>query len=552
MKEFLQKRTRTKKACLVCHRKKRKCSGTFPCSYCQKLRHKCQYEPGVIKNNEHPTQNSQLETEYLDKQSLKPDNSSSISSKHTMTNRDFCVPKNNENNYNLSKEESKKPVCFADIIGDRLGVASTIYNKPYAWNLGSRIYSKRSEVINIKDILSQDDCRFYASIYFEDVNPIFGLLDATSFFSKLKSTWSTDMEEEFEALVCIIILLGSYFSHTNSLANELEFVLIELTENLLKSGSFPMAIAPTITKIVIFVLKSVYLRNIADPADAWLASCTSMHLVEIFCANIDLWENQKNYNDTEHTNNKSQSYLPLYNVIMVSEAFHKFLAMEIGSTPIRPSRLNSGLFFDSENLQFQGNHLVQLVKALPQGEETIEKSQITMVETVLKISQLSQEQPNLIALLKGSISFHMYRKLILTGFHLDESTIEMILKITDEALNKCLILCDKGIGWWNVLDVPFHGVCVLLSMDTRESLLMIPKAYNVLKQVVRTFNTVASKSALQIASDLCCALRYKKLDEANILSLGGDEGTTSSYDMDSATSDLLMGNPFFDLFNLEI
>ncbi|WBW73397.1 c6 zinc finger domain protein [Schizosaccharomyces osmophilus] len=548
METSLKKRTRARKACIVCHRKKRKCNGTFPCSNCQKLRYQCEYAPETVKSRELQSQNSQQETEKIDSRVLEPYDSKSTTTKPVIANEDFSFPKNSETNKSFNQEGIKRPVCFADIIGDRLGVSSSKNYKPYAWNLGSRAYPKWSKRTSITKYFSQDQCRFYASIYFEDVNPIFGLLDSTTFFPKLKSVWNTNMEEEFEALICIVVLLGSYFSHTNSLASELEFSLIELSENLLKPETFPMGMNPTITKIVTWMLKSVYLRNIADPADAWLASCTSMHLIETLCIKFDLFENQENSYEGNLFNN---DFLSLSNIIMISEAFHRVLAMEIEAAPVKLSRLKSRFLVDGENLQSQSNHLVQLAKVLPEPEETNEESQVTMVETVQKISGFSQEQPNVIALLKAAVSFHMYRKLILTSFHLDGTTSGTILKITDEALDRCLILCDKGLGWWNVLDVPFHGICVLLSMDTKESLLLIPKAYGVLKTVVKTFNTIPSQSALQVSSELCYALRNKKLGEANILDMEEDEGSTRSYDINPGTSDLLVGNPFFDLLDLE-
>ncbi|EPY53054.1 hypothetical protein SPOG_03607 [Schizosaccharomyces cryophilus OY26] len=551
MKTSLQRPTRARKACLVCHRKKRKCSGTYPCSYCQKFRHECKYAHDAMKSKEPHNNVNYLETESSNNQSFEP-NSYENTSKLVSSNN-VCVPYNYETSKHVDqimenkkgKENSKKAICFADIVGEKLGISSSWKYKPLVWNLGTRFCPRRRNGTKMKDLLSRDQCRFYVSVYFEDVNPVLELLDQIAFEEKVKMVWDNEAAEEFEALISIVVVIGSYFSYKNPLPTELE--LIQHAENLVNPDASSINNDPSIIKITYWILKSLYLRITADPHNAWLASCTSMHSIEMFCLYYESNERQEDF-----TRDKLQEYdfLPSLNKFFsIAWAFNKILCTEFGTYPLKLSQLNTGSVSFPTNLHSQPHQLIELAKLLPEGDDLIKEPQISYFATINRLSQLLKPQPIILTLLKTAICFHMYRRLILSNFHVNEMIIGIILEMTDSALDKCLILCDKGLGWWNILDIPFHGICVLLSMDTKESLQLIPKAHKVLKSVVKTFDTPASRDALHVVVILCDALKNRKINEAKLLEVEEREDITSDYGM-SRSFELPVGDPFFDLFYL--
>jgi hypothetical protein len=64
-----------------------------------------------------------------------------------------------------------------------------------------------------------------------------------------------------------------------------------------------------------------------------------------------------------------------------------------------------------------------------------------------------------------------------------------ILLILREALVQARSLLDQQCPWWNVLSVPFHSVCLLLSINTSDSIGMLPEAMEVLKAVAKETDT---------------------------------------------------------------
>jgi hypothetical protein len=77
--------------------------------------------------------------------------------------------------------------------------------------------------------------------------------------------------------------------------------------------------------------------------------------------------------------------------------------------------------------------------------------------------------PSAFELLKADICFHLYRRLRLSKINVGSEHVNIILSIIRKALVECLALSNFRRPWWNVISAPFQSVCVLLSIDSRES-----------------------------------------------------------------------------------
>jgi hypothetical protein len=74
--------------------------------------------------------------------------------------------------------------------------------------------------------------------------------------------------------------------------------------------------------------------------------------------------------------------------------------------------------------------------------------------------------------------------------------------------------------WWHVANIPLQFVCVLLAMDTRESLSRVGEAMSVLRAVAQHFDTWKMRKAVDTAELLIQMYRKNKEENASILGEG--------------------------------
>lgn len=73
--------------------------------------------------------------------------------------------------------------------------------------------------------------------------------------------------------------------------------------------------------------------------------------------------------------------------------------------------------------------------------------------------------------------------------------------------------------WHQVANVPFHIICVLLVMDTRSSLGMLPEAMQTLSLVASTYDTESMKKAYSAA---CLLVRIHQQRRADDIAVFGE------------------------------
>jgi hypothetical protein len=98
-----------------------------------------------------------------------------------------------------------------------LGVSLDMPNPPrlqsYAWNPGHRAEPKVVPQNNLTNIISLEEMKRYSNVFFNEVNPIFGVVDRPIFATKSDELWILHKRgTDFESVTCGIVALGSYFS----------------------------------------------------------------------------------------------------------------------------------------------------------------------------------------------------------------------------------------------------------------------------------------------------------------------------------------------------
>jgi hypothetical protein len=98
--------------------------------------------------------------------------------------------------------------------------------------------------------------------------------------------------------------------------------------------------------------------------------------------------------------------------------------------------------------------------------------------------------------------------------------IPALLEVVRVALDANKFLRSTRHPWWNMVSMPFHSICVLLSIGSPESLGMVPLALKALKNTTALYNTHLSREALGTALLLVQGARDKRTREINSLDQG--------------------------------
>ncbi|KAK3625643.1 hypothetical protein LTR56_015412 [Elasticomyces elasticus] len=147
-----------------------------------------------------------------------------------------------------------------------------------AWNLflGERRMSDAVLPERLTSILSEPEMLRLINVYFEKVDHCYGFIDADLLRQSVSDTWDTPHEPGAkDAVLCGVGALAYLFSGAEDIAIETSLVL--LAKHLLDPST---ADTPSWYSATAWLLRTIYLRLTAKPEEAWLASCSTLHIID--------------------------------------------------------------------------------------------------------------------------------------------------------------------------------------------------------------------------------------------------------------------------------
>ncbi|KAH6661913.1 hypothetical protein B0J14DRAFT_312675 [Halenospora varia] len=518
-------RQRSRRACEPCRKRKIKCDGMEPCAACVGYDYDC-----VFKQRQIPPPHSE-QAANLVLQGSNINTTPSSGAKPSV--RDPPVISESVDGPCLAAETFVPPeggrlihesiktrytsassaIAFPKILGTSLGLVDPPRLHSFGWNPGKRLEQNFLSQISICDIISADEMRKYAEIYFIELHPFFGFIDKALFFSRSANFWAArNHGSDFEALMCGVFGLGSYFSGSD--ASPAEARVVEQGRLLLDlSTAHPPALL-SVKHVAAWILRTIYLRCTTRPHLSWIASCTAVHVAEAIGLHREISE-QNMTRDMPRLVTSLEKELRL-RTFWVALGINHFFAAEYGR-----SRVQLDLV-DCKPLVPQDGDLTTRTLAILQSIPGSRMSEGTISDFTVALNNLaimSIDSPFL-GLLRADACFSIFRMLQASHFGINATQIEMILEITRVALNGVTFLRTMDKPWWNVVGTPFHSVCVLLSISTPESFAMIPSSLESLKNVVATYESHLSNEALKTAFTLVRSARSKKSKELDDLDRG--------------------------------
>jgi hypothetical protein len=201
----------------------------------------------------------------------------------------------------------------------------------------------------------------------------------------------------------------------------------------------------------------------------------------------------------------------------VSWALNRIISYEYGrsrvylpGTSVKP--------FDTTDSATSSHILVALANSLPEGTHTQDSEEAVIQGSLHALNLISIESEPL-TLLKVDIAFCLYRRLrsLHARASISAETTALIISIGISALPTVTSLARQRLPWWTIISVPFQLVCVLLAIDSRESLSHVAQAMNTLESVGKHWGTHMAREAVGCAGLLVKLSRRRKEEDLRYL-----------------------------------
>ncbi|KAJ5183460.1 hypothetical protein N7492_001076 [Penicillium capsulatum] len=486
------KRQRTRRACTPCRVRKRKCEGRDPCDTCIAWGYECHYEPHEDKTQ--PTT------------SPKPAVQQSISSKAA------TAPKNESEGRLVQRMEANSGAAFVRKLGLKIDPAKAPQLNLFGWNIGFRKPSSDLGVENLPplsvvEITSLEHMRSLAQVYFDKVDPCYGFLDRHQFFNRLTARFEPHATSDiYDSVLCGVAGLGCFFSQRNVTAIELHFIR---TARLVLEA-FPLCGPPPLGLLNAWTLKTIYLRLTSSPHSTWMASSSLMHLVE--AAGL-------------YPEAPQGSILPARikcdpdlqrRIVGVAHHLNIWTSFDLGLSRVS---------FQKNDLPLPpaprpGDYTCEVLGLLPVSvslDPGQTKNETDLTSTLSDLLEGRHTQPPSV-LAQCNLTLCILRRIHSQSLHIPQMLAEKALALFKKGLDCARKMVLDSSPWHQVANVPFNIICVLLVLDTRSSLALLPGAMQTLSLVASAYETETTREAYNTAGLLVLLHQQRRKDDISVFS----------------------------------
>ncbi|RGP63276.1 rdr1 [Fusarium longipes] len=486
-----QGRKRSRLACETCRDLKRKCDGNQPCGACVRFEYDCTYKK--------TTSNKRRKT-------LEQDLEAPLPSPPVQAEKDVRVHASSP--HHLQSLEANSGAAFFRRLALRLDPKNAPRMHTFSWNafLGARRTSQVPVSRPVTEMLSQEGMESLSETYFQKLDPIYGFIDRDWISHIIKNRWSGLIYDESEdAVLCGIAAIACLFSQVEPLPLELD--LIETARSILEQK---MSDTPSLAGVTGWLLRVIYLRTAETPHTAWMASSILMHMLE--AAGLHCEPSEESVFQVLEEKVDSDLRRRLF---AVSVHLNIWISFDMGRS--RTILCNSTLEMPSKR---EGDYTTELSELLPYSTDLDPHKTHDAFELEASLSavlnRVHSVPPSIMA--QCNLTLCLCRRLQSMNASFTGKTLDQILSITLKGIEAAQAIIDARAPWHQMANVPFQIVCLLLAIDTRESLAQLKEAMQCLNNIATVYNTNATKEALNTASLLILMQQRRKEKCASDLS----------------------------------
>lgn len=512
-------RQRSQRACGPCRKRKIKCDGKEPCEACSSYGYQCVFIDQVPRTQAASETVSATETIAGTTYTTDPGPAMLEPKVTTPYCSSECIVTDGQGGYLLHQSiktrftSAASAVAYPRLLGVALGMSNPPRLQAFGWNPARRLEPKVMPQIDICNIISLEEMKRVSTIYFNEVHPFFSMFDRQLFEKRAADFWISQRRgTDFEAVICTVVALGSYFAGPAPCPAESE--IVEHGKQLLDLSTAYSPALLSVNHVVAWVLRSIYLRCTTRPHISWIASCTAIHIAESIGLHRDINKSQLNGDVPRLLPPSETEYRR--KTFWVATGINAFFSSEYGRTraDIELPTCHT-LLPKSEDLTTQ---MISILHSVPQKQNfTGDGSEL---QDQLKATMSLPVNSPFLGLLRADACFCIFRLLRTKRIGLPTPHITSLLEVIRVALDGVKFLISMEHPWWNILGIPFHSACILLFTGTTESISLIPKTLETLKSVAAAYDSPLSREALLTAQTLVQQVRNKRNGELGDLDQG--------------------------------
>lgn len=486
------KRHRAKQACEPCRLRKRKCDGAMPCNMCSQFEYRCYFEKHPRKRSKIVEANAHLEnsSEYVKAEPSQEDRPSG------------------DEQAKMQSMEANSSIAFTRLLGKRLDPTSGPKLFTFGWNLGSGTYIPPTSP-SVTDLLGQDQMMGLAKLYFENVQPLYGVLDQARIKEDIKVRWMRpDLCKTPDHLLAAVAVGGTLFSD-GSLDDRVAS-LVALQKTALEASLNQL---PSLEDVQSWLVRSLYMRATDSPHAVHMMSCTIMHLVEAIGLHQEAGDCAMHPDTDERKESEMKENVELRRrTFWVARMLNTWVSFEYGRTRVQLRGITAELPSPREGDYTTDYINLYSISAILDPERSENKW-----EEFLRQLEGWEARHDALELSRCNLAMSGYRRLRLANPVVSNETIGRVVGIGLCGLAAARRMAKRSKPWWHVANVPFQVVCVLLAMDVRESLKHVSEALRVLEEVSERFHTIAVKEAFKTARFLVRLSKKRKDEDSDVL-----------------------------------
>jgi hypothetical protein len=488
-------RQRVKRACQPCKSRKKRCDGAEPCATCIRYGYECHYELGPRKRRR-PT---------LKEHNTDPSQGQSSPDTHAREERAASESAHTP----TGPKDSNWGKAFATKLALKLD-AGKVSKPMLAWNLGLKDEQPYAQPA-ITRIITQAEMERLTTNYFNTTHQIFGMFRRELLEQKIRERWgeNLNLSDPHDPILCGVAAMGSLFSGGNP--TPMEASLVECARSTLETTS--VLNYPSRHHVVAWVLRTTYLRCSANPHAAWLASCTTMHIIESVGMDDD-----SDVDSDDLSKGIGCGVLNMHRAFWMAKVMNAWIANDYGRSKVTVKIPTPPFPAPIDALDITLD-FVQLFEISEQLDHDVSHSAAEFEAGIAQVYNFRARSYGA-TLSQANLCLGLYRRLRLLATSISDTTVKQVIELGCRGLESVMHMVSRRLPWWHVANVPFQFVCVLLAMDTKEALSHIGDALETLEAVAKCFATRSLMEAFSTARTLVELSQKKKQEEINILGQG--------------------------------
>lgn len=400
--------------------------------------------------------------------------------------------------------QANSGVAFAHLVGLKIDPKDAPKVHGFGWNLGLRDERRYASTF-ITSLISEAEMQRHANVYIERLHPIYGFLDLDNFHRKLARRWEDPhTADDYDPVLCGVASLGSLFSGNESSGHE--SALVECAKYTLETTSIVKS--PALHDAAAWLLRTLYLRCNSLPHAAWIASCTTMHIIEATGLHQDSSAIYLVYADTADRERDLESQRRLF---WLARLLNTWISYEYGRSRVilqgvscqLPSPRNGDVTTD----------LISLFR-ISENLDPDHTSEASDLEGYLTRVNGFKFDYDALTLSQSNLALTIYRRLRIASESINKAIMDQVIRLGSIGLEAATRMADLNCPWWHVANVPFQFVCILLTIDSQESLALVQQAMMTLKYVTHHFGTKKLWKAYETAKLLVRLSQKRKEQDA--------------------------------------